>query len=108
MSDAGVRSPLFDLPLLPGASCDGEDPDLWFGYDSDHETVSVAVAICGECPVRQACAEWALRTGEAYGVWGGLTPTERFRLRRRDGSKLSVSERARKKNGQSAKCVSAA
>ena len=29
------------------------------------------------CPVRQQCAEHALRVHEPYGVWGGLTEDDR-------------------------------
>jgi hypothetical protein len=30
-----------------------------------------AIAICGTCPVRDACLTFAVRTGQQYGVWGG-------------------------------------
>jgi len=33
--------------------------------------------LCLMCPVREGCAEHALRTGEPEGIWGGLTPKER-------------------------------
>ena len=36
-----------------------------------------AKAICARCPVRDACLAYALDTGEAFGVWGGLTEDER-------------------------------
>ncbi|MFC9817355.1 WhiB family transcriptional regulator [Streptomyces virginiae] len=36
-----------------------------------------AKEICADCPVRDACLRHALDTGEAYGVWGGLTTEER-------------------------------
>ncbi|GAA2450792.1 WhiB family transcriptional regulator [Streptomyces glaucus] len=36
-----------------------------------------AQQICGDCPVRRRCAEFALVTRETYGVWGGLTEAER-------------------------------
>ncbi|WP_442942109.1 WhiB family transcriptional regulator [Nonomuraea sp. NBC_00507] len=32
-------------------------------------------------PRSPACLDWALRTGEPDGVWGGTTPAERRRLR---------------------------
>ncbi|MBY4208040.1 WhiB family transcriptional regulator [Rhodococcus fascians] len=40
-----------------------------------------AKSICAACPVRQSCLDHALECGEPYGVWGGLSPTERARLR---------------------------
>jgi WhiB family redox-sensing transcriptional regulator len=33
--------------------------------------------------VREACLDFALSTGQAYGIWGGLTEDERRSLRRR-------------------------
>jgi WhiB family transcriptional regulator, redox-sensing transcriptional regulator len=30
-----------------------------------------AIAICGTCPVRDACLAFAVRTGQQYGIWGG-------------------------------------
>lgn len=35
---------------------------------------------CSECPVRSDCLAQALRRREAWGVWGGFTPTARERL----------------------------
>ncbi|MFC9293972.1 WhiB family transcriptional regulator [Streptomyces sp. NPDC057011] len=40
-----------------------------------------AKQVCATCPVRKACLRHALRTGEPYGVWGGLTAKERGRFR---------------------------
>ena len=31
-----------------------------------------AIAICEICPVRDACLTFAVRTGQQYGIWGGL------------------------------------
>ena len=31
-----------------------------------------ALAICDGCPVRAACRDFAIRTGQEFGVWGGL------------------------------------
>jgi WhiB family redox-sensing transcriptional regulator len=30
-----------------------------------------AIAICGTCPVRDACLTFAVRTSQQYGIWGG-------------------------------------
>jgi WhiB family transcriptional regulator, redox-sensing transcriptional regulator len=42
---------------------------------SQHERQ--AKLICFRCPVQRACLDHALRHGETFGVWGGLTPEER-------------------------------
>ncbi|WP_441248124.1 WhiB family transcriptional regulator [Kitasatospora sp. McL0602] len=39
-----------------------------------------AKAVCAECPVRIECRRYALEARERYGVWGGLTEDERYRL----------------------------
>ncbi len=36
-----------------------------------------AKAICGVCGVKDECLEFALEIREPYGIWGGLTETER-------------------------------
>lgn len=36
-----------------------------------------AKAICGVCPVTSECMEFAIEIREPYGIWGGLTETER-------------------------------
>jgi WhiB family transcriptional regulator, redox-sensing transcriptional regulator len=43
--------------------------------------VAEAKAICGRCPVREACLSFALSTGQGEGIWGGLTSDERRRQR---------------------------
>lgn len=46
--------------------------------DNGHE----AKAICEGCPVQQECLHFALSTNEIDGIWGGLSPRERRRIRR--------------------------
>ena len=36
-----------------------------------------AKAICGVCPVQEDCLNFAVEIKEPYGIWGGLTETER-------------------------------
>jgi len=38
---------------------------------------SKAKAICAVCPVTEGCLDFALEIREPYGIWGGLTETER-------------------------------
>ena len=49
--------------------CRQEDPELWFAETPDD--VEFAKALCGTCPVQQACLDGALRRREPWGVWGG-------------------------------------
>lgn len=63
------------------AACRGVATNTFFPDDDDD--AAEAVAICAACPVRELCLEFALATRQDDGVWGGLTGTERRRLRRR-------------------------
>lgn len=40
-----------------------------------------AKQVCAGCVVREQCLEQALRVGERYGIWGGLTDVERQHLK---------------------------
>lgn len=62
------------------AACQDTDPDLFFpvsGSGKSLEQVERAKAICAPCPVRRRCLAFALRTGQAHGIWGGRTEEER-------------------------------
>jgi WhiB family transcriptional regulator, redox-sensing transcriptional regulator len=66
-------------------ACLSADPDLFFPVATGPVAVqqmAVAQRICAACPVRPECLDFAMGTGEAYGVWGGTTPDERIRARR--------------------------
>jgi WhiB family redox-sensing transcriptional regulator len=64
------------------AACATTDPDAFFSKNS-HDIPRVQ-AICARCPVRIQCAQFAIRTGQNWGVWGGMTQTELRRLRTRN------------------------
>lgn len=59
-----------------GACATTGNPDRFFDEDDPSE----ALALCGRCPVRAACLDYAL-DHEQHGVWGGTTPAERRALR---------------------------
>jgi WhiB family redox-sensing transcriptional regulator len=41
----------------------------------------VAKALCFSCPVQTECLQAALDNNERFGIWGGLLPAERKRLK---------------------------
>jgi len=68
------------------ASCRDVDPELFFATSKDPKSLAqtaTAVAICGVCSVRTACLTMAIVTDARYGVWGGMIPVERDRVRRK-------------------------
>jgi WhiB family transcriptional regulator, redox-sensing transcriptional regulator len=67
-------------------ACLSADPDLFFPIANGAPCArqeAEALWICAGCPVRQQCLDFAVRTGEADGIWGGTTAAERIRARRR-------------------------
>jgi WhiB family redox-sensing transcriptional regulator len=72
------------------AACRGQDAAYFFApsyFEKRAEKTAreaVAKAICARCSVREECLEYALRTRDPHGVWGGMNEMERrAELRRR-------------------------
>lgn len=76
-----LTNPRTDIRWREDAACRGVDTNVFFPVTD--EEAGPAQAICATCPVREECLEFALMTRQEDGVWGGLTETERRRLRRR-------------------------
>ncbi|MFH9610468.1 WhiB family transcriptional regulator [Streptomyces sp. NPDC017448] len=60
-------------------------PNVFFPSGETGPWVAVidkAKSICARCPVKPQCADWALDTRQADGIWGGLTVQERGRILR--------------------------
>jgi WhiB family transcriptional regulator, redox-sensing transcriptional regulator len=61
------------------AACASADPDLFFP-DRGVDTI-YATAVCGTCPVRAECLEFAIVNDITYGVWGGVGERPRREMR---------------------------
>ncbi|MEV1021349.1 WhiB family transcriptional regulator [Streptomyces sp. NPDC050264] len=73
------------MEWLERAACVREDPELFFpvgGSGPALQDVHDAKEVCHRCPVMGECLEWALRTGQTTGVWGGTSETERAKMLR--------------------------
>lgn len=61
--------------------CHGMDPSdadkLFFHAPRNHEAIAEAKSICGWCPVKKDCLNYALDNEIRQGMWGGLTEIER-------------------------------
>ncbi len=82
-----------DFEHLPGAhsddwewqlraACRSYDPEMFFHPENERGAArgareAAAKAICSQCPVVAACGEYAQVSRQRYGVWGGLSETER-------------------------------
>ena len=94
LSDGGGHVALtFERPVLDetdpdwrqAAACRYCSPELFFPAGTTGaavDEIGAAKAVCGRCPVQSQCLRFALRTGQAYGIWGGTTEDERIMLRR--------------------------
>lgn len=70
------------------AVCRDEPPELFFPVGTSGPAllqVAAAKAVCHSCPVAGDCLHWALTTGQADGVWGGMSEEERRAFKRRGG-----------------------
>ncbi len=65
--------------------CMDMDSEVFFSPEAERGAKRVrredaAKALCQRCPVIEPCREHALRVQEPYGVWGGLSESERAEL----------------------------
>jgi hypothetical protein len=73
----------FDQPL-----CAEIGVEAYYIEDEDDKEFPRALGVlsqvkklCGSCVHQPDCAEWGIRH-ERYGLWGGLNPQERHKIRR--------------------------
>jgi WhiB family redox-sensing transcriptional regulator len=62
------------------AVCKEVDPELFFpsGHHAvDGPQVQAAKNVCAGCPVILECRQWAIESGQIFGIWGGQTEDER-------------------------------
>lgn len=82
-----------------GAGCRDADPELFFPTSEDvrrprvAEQVNAAKTVCAACPVWAECLSWAVTTVQPFGIWGGLTTTERRRFTR-GGTQVQPAHRS--------------
>lgn len=63
-------------------SCTQISLDLFFPEIGESSTIIRQLKnVCKLCPHQQECAEWGIYK-ERYGIWGGLSETERKAIRR--------------------------
>jgi WhiB family redox-sensing transcriptional regulator len=63
-------------------ACAGADPAQFFSPEAERgapkeRREEAAKVICQDCPVIMTCREHALSVQEPYGVWGGLSESDR-------------------------------
>jgi WhiB family transcriptional regulator, redox-sensing transcriptional regulator len=78
-----MRYPDFDGTQL----CTEMDADVFFPPTGG---VGMAMAreakkVCNLCEWQYECGEWALRHADPYGIYGGMTPEDRQKVRKKRG-----------------------
>jgi len=84
-----MEKPVDDWRLK--AACRGLGPNFFHPEQGDQHTVKTALEICNgtpdsePCPVKEQCLNWILtqytRDEDLYGIYGGLMPAQRHKLR---------------------------
>lgn len=70
-----------DVPeWYPEGLCSQTDPEAFFPEKGG--STREAKKICHGCPVRSKCLDYAIETGERFGIWGGVSERERRKLER--------------------------
>lgn len=77
-TDSNVRPE----PWMTGAECANTDPEIFFTEPGDWRATHAAIRVCDGCDVATQCLEYALRTRQRDGVWGGTDAKRRRRLLR--------------------------
>nr|WP_182346145.1 WhiB family transcriptional regulator [Tomitella gaofuii] len=78
--------------------CRGVDSSVFFHPDGERGHARTAreeraKQLCAQCPVLISCREHALALAEPYGIWGGLSESERLSI---------IKERGRTRSGRPA------
>jgi WhiB family redox-sensing transcriptional regulator len=74
------------------AACKGRDIRSF--YPERGGSTAEARSACRQCPVLDACLEYALEHDERFGIWGGTSEKEREKARRKR------QRAARSRNGE--------
>ena len=90
----GPNADFWDWQLQ--GSCRGEASDVFYHPDGERGRARQrrelrAKAICASCPVLQECRRHALAVAQPYGVWGGLSESERLTILRKIERKQPVA-----------------
>lgn len=95
-----------DVRRLPGPNadvwdwqmeglCRGVDSSFFFHPDGERgparaEREARAKAMCARCPVLEQCRRHALAVQEPYGIWGGMSESEREQAVRSRTRELAI------------------
>ena len=64
---------------MSDAACRGMDFSVFFPDQGRSDAARMAKDVCKSCLVKDRCLEFANNNGIMYGIWGGVSVTERKR-----------------------------
>ena len=82
------------------AACRGTDAAWFFPPERERESartkrIARAKTVCRQCPVIADCRAYALKVGEPFGVWGGLSEDERPQAADQDSKIAELDARSK-------------
>jgi len=63
------------------ANCATTDPEMFFPEFENEQAKAITTPVCAMCPVLENCLNYAI-ANEKFGIWGGASSRERYRMRR--------------------------
>lgn len=92
-----TRDVMADEGWQEEGACRGADVEIFFSVDEEDQ--QRALEFCARCDVRQDCLEFAIENREMYGIWGGMSESDRRSLIR-DIRRREREARKRRKEAQ--------
>lgn len=82
-----------DTTFMRRGACRTDKAPTWMFFPGrgDNKSVDAAKAVCATCPVTQQCLEYAERTSQRSGIWGGMSERERRNLRSANHNQSDVA-----------------
>jgi WhiB family redox-sensing transcriptional regulator len=83
----------FNNEWMAQAACLTVNPEIFYPVPRDEANsreMFEAIAVCVSCPVRAECLDFAYKNNERFGIWGGLTPNARTRLKNQHRKKRAA------------------
>jgi WhiB family redox-sensing transcriptional regulator len=67
---------------MDNTPCQSTDPETFFPDPTELEKIATAKSFCAKCEgeTKTKCLSFAMKNRIRYGVWGGLTEIERYKL----------------------------
>lgn len=80
-------------PILsdPARPCLDKPEEWFFPPEGGGRLMAKGKRVCATCPGRVECGEWAIENIIDHGLWGGLAPRDRKRIRS-DRSRAALAD----------------